>query len=558
MFNRFKSVQNFAPSRTLNLSSSSSEDQSPILMYGSLPQPNDEEKAEESFPTGLEDVTESFTESSVASSLTSPNLLRAPYRSDNFQNLTTFLTTTNPNVNTLMRTESPKQPSTTNTLSTLDSSDELLKKLSAEQVYIESGNSKQILLTMAYGLAVAPPPHSSTKPEMLVCWNDPLFNQKQKSKVAKSMKRLKPTVAQLVSEVKMRKQLLWPNVPATKTSTQKKVDWYLMWLDDNPRESEDDVRFLRQAVTEFKQTIQDMLKEDVPTNSPTQQWRGDIPWLRLIHALLDDDNIRRTYVQNLQPLSRAQLDNRKNVVDVWSLVADKWNDNKYDTRTNQFPLLHPIFTEPIDLPFSAVSKMGKLKPEMAKKKFYQLKSNLIRMKTRWDRSGNGEGAIMIDKDGNEFGACGDNRSDFLGNYSPAVLYLWEKSDVMQFLTQVLQKLNTDAVADDGETPSIIDLTSPTKRRNKREREEDERTYAMQSKLVEEIGAASDVLKAYTRGELDKNIDTLMQKRFDTLVAKENLPRDNTHLATLYNERLKELDVSIGRQSRKRKDDKNMN
>lgn len=171
------------------------------------------------------------------------------------------------------------------------------KMCPAEQKYVKNDNSKQILLAMAIGIQ-----HEGVP---LVDLNDTLFSPKKKMPSSKAVKRTRPTVPQLIVEIKERKQLL---KDTSKTPTQKKVDWYVKWLVNNPRKEKADVQFLVTHVQTFKEHINNVT-DTVPQGSP--QWHGDIPWLRLIHAILDEDAIRASFVKSMQPLSKQELDEKK-------------------------------------------------------------------------------------------------------------------------------------------------------------------------------------------------------------------------------------------------------
>ena len=85
--------------------------------------------------------------------------------------------------------------------------------------------------------------------------------------------------------------------------------------------------------------------------------------------------------------------------------------------------------------------MGHLSPDKAKQKFTKLKNNLVLVKTNWAASGNGDGAVLrereieygsdgeeLDEEESEILTCnGCDMKNFLKGFSPAVLYLWKKA-----------------------------------------------------------------------------------------------------------------------------------
>ena len=129
----------------------SEDETSRMLTYGNLRISDDKRNAETAVPEAANNSEDTCAESSVASSLTNPPFCHDSYHNTSFHQPRSYVPTSELNHVTMPRTGNPStQPKPTNTVA-FDSLDDVENKLSAKQVYVENDNSKQILLTMAYG-----------------------------------------------------------------------------------------------------------------------------------------------------------------------------------------------------------------------------------------------------------------------------------------------------------------------------------------------------------------------------------------------------------------------
>lgn len=77
------------------------------------------------------------------------------------------------------------------------------------------------------------------------------------------------------------------NRDGKKPGTQWRMEKIISWLHDNPpNEDEDDEKWLRGKVAEFKNVLKESTVEKHKDDSEAGKWRGDIPYLHLIHCLL--------------------------------------------------------------------------------------------------------------------------------------------------------------------------------------------------------------------------------------------------------------------------------
>jgi hypothetical protein len=127
-------------------------------------------------------------------------------------------------------------------------------------------------------------------------------------------------------------------------------------------------------------------------------WSGKLPWLRLIHCLVDHDEMRTAYTNRTNlPSNRMHLENRKSIdkrpKNIWELLADKWNDVDFTCST--ITMLGPArddFRYRVVIDHTMVAKYTVATPKMCKDKFQVLNRAVKRSHDNWSKSGEGEGA----------------------------------------------------------------------------------------------------------------------------------------------------------------------
>ena len=284
-----------------------------------------------------------------------------------------------------------------------------------------------------------------------------------KSFPTKHKKSWNPSNTNLIDEIKRRKQI---NGDVSKTSIQMKKNVALTWLKEHPLTNEIDKSFVLQKVSTFlsesQAAAQEAANKSSAANPSSQQWSGIVPYLRLIHAICDFEEIRSAFHKDFTVLSREELDARNKhdaqLNSPWTLASDKWNDEQFDCKSTVYHDLHDDFSTEIDLSFSAVKNMGILTPDKAKQKFFKLKNDLVVVKSRYEISGNGDGTVsrtQVESNKNEDRndpvelelINANDRRNFLNGKSPATLYLWEKAEEYGLLTSVCQQLDPSSAVD---------------------------------------------------------------------------------------------------------------
>ena len=156
--------------------------------------------------------------------------------------------------------------------------------------------------------------------------------------------------------------------------------------------------------------------------------------------------------------------------------------------------------------------MGELTANKAKAFYMRMRKELIIIKGNYEASGNGFGSAPSEGSSNDF--VGDDRKDFLSVYSPAILYLWQKSEEHAFVGNITQQLSTEVGIDTG-----------IKRSKQKKSEEDE--SKVQFKLIKNSlemstkeAKASNNLK---RIELDEKLeDKLYELRREKRKLKQEM------------------------------------
>jgi len=178
-----------------------------------------------------------------------------------------------------------------------------------------------------------------------------------------------------------------------------------------------------------------------------KRWIGKEPILRLIHALIDDDDIKRAYLVRLDVSSdRMVIENRNTpeskAASVWAMMSRKWNDPQFSP-SSMIIDLHSDFYDPIAIDHDVVSDMIPATPEKVKEKWDCLMHELKRGIANWERSGQGDGGYLEEEDEEEdaegveknipvFGTLANHtqralgsRGAFFTRKESYLLYLWE-------------------------------------------------------------------------------------------------------------------------------------
>ena len=223
-------------------------------------------------------------------------------------------------------------------------------------------------------------------------------------------------------------------------NSHKSNQVFVKYLKDNPIDRQACIDWL-QAQKHGIVNQYEILVNTLPANGTnTAQWRGNKPWLRMYHVILQD---REQFLRRDDPLTRSEID-RPNKPSYWEWAAGVYNDLEFKPKTSMYPLLHHDFafeieldTEGIPLPCSA---------DILKKKMTDARYKLLDMIRKYDQSGNGDGSVLDPEDGEDpYIADAQEKCAFLGSYNSHILYLWELCDDYDLLNSVKSVLLDECV-----------------------------------------------------------------------------------------------------------------
>ena len=315
---------------------------------------------------------------------------------------------------------------------------------------VEEGSRMKTIMAMAIGLTV-----NNILIDASSFNNASIFPQQNK-------KNWKPTKGGLDVEIKRRKTSDFP-LSTLRSSTQK-----MEWLVAHPVTNDEDKEFIVTKVSEFI-TIYKKVKEEEASHT-RDHWKGVQPLLRLIHCITDFSEIKEAFSMSFNVMSKQELDGRNSEIlkrnDPWIMISDKWNDETFNLKSTTYPDLHDDFSVEMDIGYSSIQKMGKCTPEKAKHRYMKMKSEMMIVKNNWNASGNGEGTL--DRLSNQL-IDANSKKNFLRGRSPAILYLWERSEECDLIETVCQQLDSKSSYDSstGQIPSLLSSKQQQKTKEKK-------------------------------------------------------------------------------------------
>ena len=109
----------------------------------------------------------------------------------------------------------------------------------------------------------------------------------------------------------------------------------MQWLQVHPVVDQQDISFLKNEVHRLKGIILNAQQErrDEEARQAGWQWRGRIPYMRLMLCLTEDDAIKAAFLRRADARTRLELDARNSDVrppTVFELIASKWNDKDFN------------------------------------------------------------------------------------------------------------------------------------------------------------------------------------------------------------------------------------
>ena len=197
-----------------------------------------------------------------------------------------------------------------------------------------------------------------------------------------------------------------------KSSAPRPKSWTVnkcqQWLTDNPITTAADKEFLIDTVSFRKDTLEALAVEKVKDDEKLGggNWIGKLPYLRLIHAIIDNPEIQHAFIHRCKlPPGRMTIEQRKHTVSVFTMISDKWNDPEFYVVTEDHTSVHSDFISSV-ISHEDVADLAPATPEKVEDKWASVKNELTRVIANWERSGQGDGGINDVKNGED-----DQRSD---------------------------------------------------------------------------------------------------------------------------------------------------
>ena len=190
---------------------------------------------------------------------------------------------------------------------------------------------------------------------------------------------IRPKADKLKAEIICRWNVICAGTPPALNqapkATPRPKQWSLSkvqkWLKENPIGRE---FLLAAAVDERLVMVEKAAKETEEESSLfNKRWIGKEPILRLIHALIDDDDIKWVYLVRLDVSSdRMVIENcntpESKAASVWALMSRKWNNPQF-LPSSMIISLQSDFHDPIAIDHDVVSDMTPATPEKVKEKW---------------------------------------------------------------------------------------------------------------------------------------------------------------------------------------------
>jgi len=119
-----------------------------------------------------------------------------------------------------------------------------------------------------------------------------------------------PNNEHLIKEI-IRRKIIFGD--SSKTRVHTKTDDAITWLIDNPITDPNDVFFVSNEVEMFLEDVA-IAEKDKEDSKKHMNWVGMDPHLRLIHCIVDDENIRKAYVKSLDVKTIHEVDGNNNTL----------------------------------------------------------------------------------------------------------------------------------------------------------------------------------------------------------------------------------------------------
>ena len=400
----------------------------------------------------------------------------------------------------------------------------------AQRAYLDNNNSKTQLFLMCFGLTDDDEGRTPILDLDAEPWN------------AIKKRDIKPTRTEYAEEI-IRRIKLMSSAADQVHHQHKPANWSLAkcmeWLQLHPIVDQQDILFLKNETCRVKTVILNAEQErrDEEARHAGGQWRGLIPYMRLI-LCLTEDAIKIAFLRRADARTRLELDARNSTdvrpPTVFELIADKWNDSAFNP-VAAVSDCHEDFSSPTNCAHSQVAALMQATPQKVEDALASIRSNLVRIIQNWERSGQGEGgrhAAVGEQESEEsddadgfviydtttsvrFGSLSSrNRSEcalqsraaFLCGKPSYLLYFWEVADRHQLLQSALQRLDDDVGASDASSaPSATSTNNQASLPSRRRRRQSDGDEQLQTAAQQDIFDLSQSIRFVSKAEDDRQV-----------------------------------------------------
>lgn len=170
----------------------------------------------------------------------------------------------------------------------------------------------------------------------------------------------------------------------------------MKWLLDNPVTATRDIVFLKKELQYYRDIAAQAFTVEQVRTAKGKRWvhqlKPALPFLRLMHCITDNDEIKKAYAKRAAPKTRQQMEMMRSQErdKSWGeLLSEKWADPTFNPKTQIRPI-HNEFLEEIDIGWEACKFYEAPDPEGAESRIQDMKAMVSRLILRWEQSGAGE------------------------------------------------------------------------------------------------------------------------------------------------------------------------
>jgi hypothetical protein len=288
--------------------------------------------------------------------------------------------------------------------------------LSCEEVYVNSGKNKALLLAMCCGVDD--------------CNSDTTL---EPYKSSRRRRTFLPQAREYNDEIVRRANVIGlpqAQIPRPKAWPHKKR---IEWLEKHKINNPIDIQFLQRELQDFINQL------EVEVLNASDDWIGDEPYIRLYHVMMEE-SVKSSY-------------STRNEEDYYKVASDLYNNQSYNPYSTAYPELHVYFRIPIHL---LASNAPISNPTQIKDKIADVRGKLATIVTNWEQ----RGGAQNDDDS----SAPNDRSNYLEGNKSHLLYFWQKVEEGKIPPHTLSNLRRAISTNSKGVPPYLNSPMIMKRR----------------------------------------------------------------------------------------------